>query len=386
MHSEQATAMGRLSSLVQGGTPLPPGLDGRHGTNRAPRGNQLDAEDDLAAVRAFLAEYDSSPATQRAYTKEAERLLLWAVFGRQKALSSLTRDDFNAYAAFLADPQPRDVWCGPRLGRRGARLSAGWRPFAGPLSPSARKTALVIINSLMSYLVQARYLAANPLALMRQRHRVGEALQSSRRQVVERCFDAVQWSALRGVLDAEEGLPGDRNRFLVAVLYFLALRISELATHSMGDFFEARGRWFFSVLGKGGKAAEIPVHPELLTALRRYRAGLGWEPLPCPGDPTPLVVAADGARLGVRRIHQIIKALTDRAAATMAASEPERAAHMRQASPHWFRHTSLTRQADSGMELRHIKANARHAKLDTTMLYVHTDSDARHDEITKLTW
>ncbi|HET6343895.1 MAG TPA: tyrosine-type recombinase/integrase, partial [Myxococcota bacterium] len=111
------------------------------------------------------------------------------------------------------------------------------------------------------------------------------------------------------------------------------------------------------------------------------------EPLPYPGEATPLVLGIDGAtRLGARRIRQVIKDLTDRAAATLAASEPERAAHMRRASPHWFRHTSLTRQADSGMELRHIKANARHAKLDTTMLYVHTDSDARHDEICKLTW
>ncbi|HET6345096.1 MAG TPA: hypothetical protein VFH51_09190, partial [Myxococcota bacterium] len=218
MRSEQAAAIERLGSLGQGGSALPAGLDGRYGTNRAPQGNQLDADDDLSAVRAFLAEYAGSPATQRAYTKEAERLLLWAVFGRQKAFSSLTRDDFSAYAAFLADPQPRDVWCGPRRGRLSARLSAGWRPFAGPLSPSARKTALVIINSLMSYLVQARYLAANPLALMRQRHRVGDALQSSRRQVVDRCFDAVQWGALRTVLDAEAGLAGDRNRFLVAAL------------------------------------------------------------------------------------------------------------------------------------------------------------------------
>jgi site-specific recombinase XerD len=99
-----------------------------------------------------------------------------------------------------------------------------------------------------------------------------------------------------------------------------------------------------------------------------------------------LVVGTDGARLGPRRLHQIVKDLVERAAATLAADEPERAAHMRLASPHWFRHTSLTRQAESGIGLRHIKANARHTKIDTTMLYVHTDADERHDAMTKLRW
>ncbi len=71
--------------------------------------------------------------TQRAYRKEAERFLLWAILERGKPLSSMTTEDCTAYRDFLADP-PVD-WCGPR-GRE--RWSSLWRPFEGSLSVSAR--------------------------------------------------------------------------------------------------------------------------------------------------------------------------------------------------------------------------------------------------------
>lgn len=361
-------------------------LNGSQGENRAKGSNQLGADDDVTAVRLFLEEYKNSPATQRSYRKECERLLLWALLERGKALSSLNREDFAAYGEFLADPQPASRWCGPRRGRAGARLTEGWRPFVGPMSPSARRTALVIINSMMTYLVQANYLAANPLALIRQRHRFGSPMQQSRRQILQRCFDDTQWEALLTVLEDNHTPDLERGRFLVALLYFLALRIGEVATHTMGHFQCVRGKWLFLVLGKGAKEAEIPVNAGMLDALKRYRLHLGMEELPTPEEPIPLVGDAHGGgkALSPRRLNQLLKGLLDRAAEHL--TEPLSAAHMRQASAHWFRHTSLTRQANKGLELRYIKDNARHAKLDTTMLYVHTDSDTRHAEMEKLTW
>lgn len=47
--------------------------------------------------------------TQRAYRKEAERLLPWSTLQRGKGLSSLSVEDANAYAAFLLDPPARLV-------------------------------------------------------------------------------------------------------------------------------------------------------------------------------------------------------------------------------------------------------------------------------------
>jgi integrase/recombinase XerD len=87
---------------------LPEDLDGRTGGNRAGPEVvcQLAAGNDLEAIQAWLAEFHDSPQTLRAYRKEAERLLLWALMELGKPLSSLTREDCVRYEAFLADPQP----------------------------------------------------------------------------------------------------------------------------------------------------------------------------------------------------------------------------------------------------------------------------------------
>jgi hypothetical protein len=61
------------------------------------------ADNDYEAVQAWLALHESS-ATKRAYRKEAERLILWAIVERGRALSSLTTEDATAYRGFLRNP------------------------------------------------------------------------------------------------------------------------------------------------------------------------------------------------------------------------------------------------------------------------------------------
>src|SRR5262249_47019556 len=92
---------------------VPHEVDGSQGTFRAPRATcTLSANNDYDAVHAWLALHES-PATQRAYRKEAERLILWAIVERGRALSSLTAEDAVAYRAFLRHPAPRTRWVGP---------------------------------------------------------------------------------------------------------------------------------------------------------------------------------------------------------------------------------------------------------------------------------
>lgn len=106
---------------------VPHEVDGSHGTFRAPVATcTLDANNDHEAVQAWLALHEST-ATQRAYRKEAERLILWAVVERGRALSSLTTEDAVAYRAFLRRPAPKGRWIGPAR----PRSSPEWRPFRG---------------------------------------------------------------------------------------------------------------------------------------------------------------------------------------------------------------------------------------------------------------
>ncbi|OYT95106.1 MAG: int, tyrosine-based site-specific recombinase, partial [Pseudomonas sp. PGPPP3] len=160
---------------------VPEDLSGRHGRFRRPRDHCLmQADTDLDAVMAWLRAKSrpdlarpaaggvAAPAaqvhqdwlaslthTQRSYRKEAERFMLWAIVHRRKPLSSMTAEDCIEYAGFLADPQPRAQWCGPRARERWSPL---WRPFEGPLSAAARRQALSILKNLYGFLVDQNYL------------------------------------------------------------------------------------------------------------------------------------------------------------------------------------------------------------------------------------
>ncbi|MBK3814747.1 integrase, partial [Paraburkholderia aspalathi] len=139
---------------------LPREVDGSAGAYRAPRATcTLDADNDYQAVQAWLSLHESG-ATQRAYRKEAERLILWTLVERGRALSSLTTEDAVAYRAFLRRPTPRERWVGPVR----PRSAPDWCPFSGGLSARSTAYALSVLGALFRWLIEQRYLLANPFA------------------------------------------------------------------------------------------------------------------------------------------------------------------------------------------------------------------------------
>lgn len=368
---------GELSPLERLG--LPAHLDGHDGDNRAPRRSaQIRAANDIDAIKVWLAEFADSPNTLRSYRKEAERLLLWAVFERHVPLSSLMREDLMAYEAFLSDPRPRRRWCGPRRHRQ----ASDWRPFEGPLRADSRRQAMIVLNALFSYLVEAGYLAGNPLALVRRRKRRG---RRGNWHGNDRHLDQEAWSFALEIL---EELPEDtdrnraekeRLRFLLAALYLLGPRVSELASHTMGSLYRRQGKWWWRVIGKGEKEAKIPVNDDLIAALKRYRKFLGLTPLPPPEDTTPLVMSIKGTSgISSNMIYRLIKRFFAHVSDQAKQRRPETADLYARVSTHWMRHTSLTHQADAGIELRYLNRNARHANLETTGIYLHAADDKWH--------
>ncbi|MFK7160806.1 tyrosine-type recombinase/integrase [Marinospirillum sp. MEB164] len=362
--------------------PLPAELSGASGRNRPPAHLhcQIDAPHDLAAVQLWLAEYQGQ--TYRTYRKEAERLLLWCWLQRGLPLSSLTREDLVEYQAFLADPQPAKRWCGHG---RAPRHSDAWRPFQGPLSPASQQHALRILKGLFQYLHDAGYLLGNPLALMRHKGSRQEA-----KSVRERYLEQETWQVLVDYLvrlgQEQEAEPARqaqiaRWHFLLHFLYLLAPRVHEVAQAKMQDFFYRRGYWWWAVEGKGGKYAEIPAQPKLIDALKVYRQHLGLSATEWMQDASPLVRNLRGTEgISANMIYRTMKDLTAEAAAFIEDQAPEMAATLRQASTHWFRHTSITHQADAGVELRYLARNARHSSLATTRLYLHEEDGAWQEQ------
>lgn len=361
-------------------------LDGVRGRNRATSPSQLTANDDRSAVLAWLARYADSPATLASYRKEAERLMLWCTLQRGVALSDLTHEDLLLYQHFLADPQPAERWVMEARQKPG-RSSPLWRPFAGPLGVSSQRQALSILNAMLSWLVEAGYLAGNPLALSRRKRR----LTAPR---VSRFLPMEHWDVVRATIESmprateRDRLQAARCRWLFSLLYIGGLRVSEVCTTTMGSFFSRRGadgreRWWLEVTGKGSKTRLVPVTGELMTELMKYRKAYGLVQLPLEGETGPLLVPIIGPSKPMARsaIHEIVKAVFRDSAERLRLKGPEyeaAAAHIAQASTHWMRHTAGSHLSEKA-DLKVVRDNLGHSNISTTSIYLHSEDDARHD-------
>ena len=372
-------------------------LSGREGSNRSRAGHrQIAADTDRDAVLAWLARYADSPNSFANSRKEAERLLLWSMAELGKPLSSLTHEDLLLYLRFLGDPRPVERWVMP-AGRKLSRSHPGWRPFAGPLSPASQRQAMVTLNSMFSWLVQAGYLAGNPLALSRQR-------RTNAAPRVVRFLEDDLWAQVKATINAmpvaasREQATHARVRWLFSLLYLCGLRISEVVGNTMGGFFcraEKGGetRWWLEVAGKGGKVRLVPATNELMVELARYRRSLGLPTLPQEHEVTPLLFPVWWRAPGDNRhatdwpqpltraaVHGIVKGVFEATAEHLLAQGPEfeaRAERVRAASTHWLRHTRGSHLADD-IDLRHVRDTLGHASISTTSIYLHVEEDQRH--------
>lgn len=367
---------------------LPVALDGSCGANRA-RGvkSQIAAQNDIDAIKAWLARFADTRTTLDSYRKEAERLLLWSVTELGKPLSALTHEDLLVYQRFLGDPQPAKRWV-MKAGRKWGRTDPEWRPFAGPLSATSQRQAIVILNTLFSWLVNAGYLAGNPLSLSRQRQRKAKPR-------VTRLLDDELWTEVKATI---ESMPREtdrerahyvRVRWLFSLLYLCGLRISEVTSNTMGDLFVRRDRtgeerWWLEVTGKGDKTRIVPATHELMVELARYRRENGLEPFPMPGESTPLLLPVSGQRRSLTRsaVHLIVKEVFERAAQRVEARGEAfhaRAQLLRSGSAHWLRHTAGSNMTEGEMDLRYVRDNLGHESIATTSKYLHSEDDKRHE-------
>ena len=82
-------------------------------------------------------------------------------------------------------------------------------------------------------------------------------------------------------------------------------------------------------------------------------------------------------------IHNIVKAVFEKAADELRLRGPEfagRAEQLSRASAHWLRHTAGSHMADGDVDLRYVRDNLGHESLKTTSQYLHSDDDLRHKE------
>ncbi|MGB7297800.1 MAG: tyrosine-type recombinase/integrase, partial [Burkholderiaceae bacterium] len=430
-----ATAVRPLEKFI-----VPSDLDGSQGAYRQPqRQCLLRARNDYEAIQAWLsAKRPMSPHvqaakqrrqsggptlvavddplfqleppalshTQRAYRKEAERFLLWAILERRKPLSSMSTEDCTAYRDFLADPQPAETWCAPR-GRQ--RWSPLWRPFEGPLSPSGIRHAVTILKNLYGFLTQQNYLMGNPWA--------GVAMpRDPGRRTVTRSFTTAQWDFIGKQLVSEgaKRKPEEQSEktmrlsFTLNFLYTTGLRLSEAVNTQVRDlnwveYPPGPGQdsptvgWELTVVGKGDKLREVVVPNDVVRHLQEYlvKRGLGTDlntrqaqsayilaPLKQRaeqaqrflGDAEPLDAAVGMAEA---TLYSMLKTFFVDCATVLTGRDPKGAEQFRKASTHWLRHTYASHGIARGVPLEITQGNLGHASIATTTIYVTTEKEQR---------
>jgi len=374
---------------------LPQVLDGSEGRFRAPReACPLDADNDLAAIRAWLA-VKASPHTRRAYTREAERLLLWCLVVLDKPVSSMTVEDCERYRAFVRDPQPAAQWCAPR---GTPRWSRAWRPFEAGLSPAGERHALIVLKAMAAWLRQQNYLTANPWAALAATGAVRQTLDK------RRAFTPAQWQL---IADELERLPDTgaraRLKFALWLLYGTGLRLEEAVGRRLRDI--DRGQlsdgsvvWRMKVVGKRGKLREVPLARELVSRLSAYLTTRNYasiEDAPpaayvlarSMGEEGPLpngLAYEDEGGILAGTLYRQVKAFFKRVAKGCAASDPEAAARLMRASTHWLRHTFGTRIANLTHDVVLTRDLLGHESVATTSIYLDGDEIQQRDAVERL--
>ena len=367
------------------------------GYNQSDNPSMMSAKNDAEAIRTFLTDYQNVPLTYRSYLKEIERLVLWCAYTHKITISDLKREHFIEYRAFILNPEPHSLWCGPKkpkLNPDGTDNKA-WRPFVGGLSPATARKTISILDSFFNYLVQNNYLAGNPLAV--DKRRKGKKSNST-----DRWLERDEITHVLHTLDQhltenpEKSYEVARAKYIILTLFYTGLRLAELANHTMADFSLIEDKWYLSVIGKGEKPRKIAVVDEYLDILVAFRKHCGFpSSLPEFGEKTPLIPASNKiSPITDNRIGQILRWAFNLGAFAYenqpnqdnetSMKTQRKATKLKKASAHWLRHSYGTYLVKSGCAIEKVRELMGHSDISTTMIYIHIAKRDLHSSVQNL--
>jgi site-specific recombinase XerD len=153
----------------------------------------------------------------------------------------------------------------------------------------------------------------------------------------------------------------DRDRAMVAAMLFGGLRRCEVLGLRLEDVRVGERRVFIAD-GKGGHQRLIPISSRFFTTLADY---LDHE-RPPEVDTDRVFVVLKGPNRGRALSASGLDEVLDGA---------RRRAGLSRATCHQLRHTCLTRLRQAGMALEAIQAQAGHASIESTRIYLHLGDD-----------
>ncbi len=267
-----------------------------------------------------------------------------------------------------AEVRPADVLgfiTAQRTGRTGRTEEQRLQPVdptdePGGVATSTVARRLSIVSGFFSYLLARGDIEANPvprgLPTRRERQRPAQGVPLTRRvRRLPRILSPAEVDQLTTALRTH------RDRAMVAAMVLGGLRRCEVLGLRLEDLRVAERRVFIAE-GKGGHQRLVPVSSRFFAAVAAY---LDTE-RPTAGDTDRVFVVLKGPTRGqplsVRGLDEVLAGARARAG-------------LAHATCHELRHTCLTRLREAGMALEAVQAQAGHASIESTRIYLHLADD-----------
>jgi integrase/recombinase XerD len=218
-------------------------------------------------------------------------------------------------------------------------------------SPASQARITSALKTFYSWLLLEKKINENPTELIdspKINRKVPEVMSYSE---IERLFQCIDLSEPTGT----------RNRAILETLYASGLRVSELCTLSISNYYPAEG--FIRVLGKGNKERVVPIGDDAIQYINDYIST--WRrhlPVISKKDTDILFLNRRGRRLSRIFIYQLVKSLVEQAGLSP------------MISPHTFRHSFATHLLEGGADLKAVQDMLGHESILTTEIYTHLDN------------
>lgn len=214
---------------------------------------------------------------------------------------------------------------------------------------------LAALSSLYEYLCDKNTVPHNPV----------KGVARPKVDTYEGKTPAISDAQVRALLAAPEGpsLKAKRDRAILSILFYHALRRDELCKLMVKDVHERRGVKHLRVHGKGSKLRHLPLHPASQERIEEYLQAAGHGALPS----APLFKPVRNNRRGTTDtalttdgVYQLILFYGKNAGITVS-----------RFGPHSARATAATNALDAGADIAKVQEWLGHANVSTTRVYDH---------------
>ena len=209
------------------------------------------------------------------------------------------------------------------------------------------------LRAFCSWAVGARRLGSNPCLDVRGARRKGTQERHSRKALTD--------AEMLRVLDVpDQSTPvGIRDYAMLCTMAYTGIRSVEAHRADLADLTTEGDRLVLYVLGKGRTEREpvVIAHERAQAAIMAWVATRGRQPGPLF---TSYSNRTQGGRLSLPAIRATVKRYYNLAGVVGEGK-----------TTHSLRHAAITSAIRNGAQLRQVRAMARHASVDVTMIYVH---------------